>query len=375
MKEKNNKQNGVDIVREYVLSEFKKGEKLPKVSEISDNLGTSKYAVERVMTELSAEGIIKRKPRLGSIVTCPEKQNPKTLNFQAKNIAFMADEIESFLTSELIRGIEQRCREKDLMLSLMNSNYDAETEKKHLMSLVENHCDGAIVRIGEHKENFNILEEVIPKNYPLVLVDRSNDSVDFPCVKMDQEKAVYDATNHLIDLGHTKIGHLNYNEKTRPLLKEMEQRKQGYLNALKDADISVKKKYIQGGNLFELGEKPSQSYWDFIGYEPMNKLLLLPEKPTAVCLITFHFVPGALRAIADHGLKVPEDISLICIDDEPMARHIKPLVTVIAQPLREMGAKALDVLNEKIDGNFRGKRTYELEGQLIIRNSTAKPKS
>ncbi|AQQ71035.1 Glucose-resistance amylase regulator [Limihaloglobus sulfuriphilus] len=363
--------NGREMVKDYILTQFKEGQKLPKIRVISNNLGTSVYAAERALTELSAEGYVERRPRFGSVrISRPSQDSSDLLLPKIHSIAFMADEIESFLAAEIMRGVDVACREHKMMLSLLNSDYSSETEKKLIKNLTHANCSGAVVRVGEHKENLQILEEMVPDDFPLVLVDRSDLDVRFPCVKMDQEKAGFDATNHLIELGHERIAHITYDSSVRPLLREMQKRKEGYQMALCKAGLPAPPDYVQEGALFTAGEHPGPSYYESLGYAPMNRLLLQKQRPTAVFLLYFHFVFGALKAIHDHGLKVPDDISLICIDDEPLAAHLNPPVTVYAQPLREIGFTAAEILIDMIDGKDISEKTFRLEGELIQRGST-----
>lgn len=364
--------DGRKKVRKYIMTCFKKGEKLPKVNELAKKLGTSNYAAERVLTELFVEGIIERKPRLGSVfVGCPGKAPASLAKTDAPSIAFMADELDSFLASEIMLGVEEYCRSEKIMLNLFNSNYSAQVEEGLIRNLTNNHCSGAIVRVGEHMENLKVLAEIVPPDFPLVLVDRNDDDLHFPCVKMDQEKAGYHATQHLIDLGHRQIAHITYDTQQRPLLKEMQKRQNGYQKALQDAGIRLDPEYVQGGALFVAGEKPTNSYFEVLGYAPMNRLLLQKERPTAVFLLHFYFVFGALKAIEDHGLRVPEDISIICIDDEPVASYLNPPITVYAQPLREIGATAADLLMDMVKHKKPVDDCYRLKGHLIERGSTA----
>ena len=261
--------NGREKVRDYILTRFKGGDKLPKVNELSKKLKTSEYAAERAMTELSAEGLVQRKPRFGSVlVDRIEKISTVNSLTDTRSIAFMADELESFLSGEIMRGVETHCRQQKIGLSLLNSNYNSETEEELIRNLANNHVSGAVVRVGEHIENLKILEDIVPPDFPLVLVDRSDKDLRFPCVKMDQEKAAYEATKHLIDLGHRRIGHLTYDDTSRPLLKEMQKRKDGYQKALQEAALEVRPEYIQGGTLFAAGEEPSPTYYNVLGYAP-----------------------------------------------------------------------------------------------------------
>lgn len=368
--------NGCEIVRKYILTEFQQGDKLPKVGELSKKLNTSRYAAERVLTEMSAEGIIERKPRFGSVLLDKDASSESSSGKkQSCCIAFMADELESYLSGEIMRGIEAQCREHGILLSLLNSNYDAKTEEQMLRTIVDNQSDGAIIRIGEHMENLKILEEVIPEDYPVVLVDRSDSNAKYPCIKTNQQKAAIEAVRHLVSLGHRKIAHITYDNKVRPLLKEMEKRRDGYLSALQEADIEIPGDYIQGAALFMPGERPTPTYYHSLGYEPMNKLLLSADPPTAVFLLHFHFASGVIRAINDHGLRVPEDISVISIDDETTAPHLNPPLTVVAQPLREMGAKAVEILMQMMNGEEPEDSIYKLDPRLIVRGSTSRVKS
>jgi len=106
----------------------------------------------------------------------------------------------------------------------------------------------------------------------------------------------------------------------------------------------------------------------------MNRLLLQPERPTAVLTMHYFFTIGAFRAIRDHRLQVPGDISLMCIDDEPMARYAPVPLTVIAQPLRQIGSQAVEVLEDIMENKNRSTRDYVLAGRLVVRESTAPPR-
>jgi DNA-binding LacI/PurR family transcriptional regulator len=364
--------NGRETVKEYILTKFKEGQKLPKIRDISNDLGTSVYAAERALTELSAEGYVERRPRFGSVrVSRASQESFDSVSPQLHSIAFMADEIESFLAAEIMRGIDSACRKRKYLLNLLNSDYNFETEKKMIQRLTSGYCSGAVVRVGEHPESLQIIEEMIPSDFPVVLVDRSDLDTRFPCVKMNQEKAGYEATKHLIDLGHERIAHITYDSSIRPLLREMQKRKEGYQMALCESGLPARPDYVQEGALFTAGEHPGPSYYESLGYAPMNRLLLQKERPTAVFLLYFHFVFGALKAIHDHGLRVPDDISLICIDDEPPAIHLNPPISVYAQPLREIGSTAARILADIIEGRDISEKTFRLEGRLIQRGSTA----
>ena len=367
------RKNGRERVKRHVLEEFAAGQRIPNEDELSRQLGTSRYAATRALMDLNAEGLVERKPRSGTFRARQGGQDDIGRHVEKRMVAFMADEYESFMTGELMRGIEARCRLKQLGVSLLNSDYSPEIEEAHLKTLRPQNYAGAIVRIGEHRENIRILNRLVEQDYPLVLVDRRDEDSRFPCVKMRQKEAVQAGVRHLIELGHRRIAYVGYDKRVQVPYRELRLREEGYRTAMQHDNLPVRPEYIQGGSLFELGERPTRSYFDSVGYEPMNRLLLQDEPPTAVFMMSYFFAIGAFRAIQDHGLKVPDDISLMCIDDEPRARCGHVPLTVIAQPLRQMGSKAVDVLEDLLAHKHDVQRDHWLEGRLVVRDSTAPP--
>ncbi|OHB54038.1 MAG: hypothetical protein A2Y12_13065 [Planctomycetes bacterium GWF2_42_9] len=368
----NRRGSGCDLVKSHVLTKFKAGDKLPTEEELSRMVGTTRYAATRALTELSAEKLVQRRPGLGTIMASSMSNGKAERN--GTEIAFMADEFESYMNAEIMRGIDARCREKGLRISLLNSDYSCKEEEKHLKSLASCGYNGAIARIGEHNENFKILEESVPPDYPLVLVDRQDKSANFPCIGVNNEKAAYEAVKYLIQLGHKKIAYITYDETDRGVWGELRRRELGYRKALTESGIEVVESYIQGGKHLGPNAKPTEWYFDSLGYEPMSRLLLQKERPTAVFLFHCYFAAGAFRAIRDHGLKVPDDISVISMDDAPVARYAPVPLTVMAQPLREMGSKAVDKLVERVEGKIQLNENILLDGTLIVRESTARVK-
>jgi LacI family transcriptional regulator len=361
--------SGCELVKSHILTKYKAGEKLPAEEELSKMIGTTRYAAARALTELSAEKIIQRRPGFGTVMANSVANS--RIESVGTQVAFMADEFEGFMNTELMRGIDARCREQGLTISLLNSDFSYKEEEKHLRSLGSSDYAGAIVRIGEYKHSFKILEEAVPADYPLVLIDRHDENTKFPCVEMNQEKAAYDAVQYLASLGHRKIAHITYDDRAEARLQDIKQREVGYQKALAEIGVEISDEYVQGARLFGPNERPTDWYFNALGYEPMNRLLLMPERPTAVFLLHCYFAAGVFRAIHDHGLKVPDDISVISIDDAPVARYAPVPLTVVAQPLREMGSVAVDTLIARLEGKTTANRNVLLDGQLIVRESTA----
>jgi DNA-binding LacI/PurR family transcriptional regulator len=120
-----------------------------------------------------------------------------------------------------------------------------------------------------------------------------------------------------------------------------------------------------------MDQKISASLFYQMAYESMHRLLSLPERPTAVFLVHDDFALGALRAVENHGLKVPDDISLLGFNDDPIAQHLSVPLTTMAQPFREIGRTAAEVLDSVISGREIPERRVRLNARLVVRASTA----
>jgi DNA-binding LacI/PurR family transcriptional regulator len=366
---------GPQLVKNYILENYRVGQKLPSDEELSAKLGTTRYAATRALTEMHAEGNVERKPRKGSFLISQVNKKVTSLISslnKTKRIAYLSNEFDSFICNELLWGVESGCRSNEHNLSLFNGDYSLSNLRTSLETILEQSYDGAIIRLGERAEDFELLDEVVPEDFPLVILDKSNEDSKFPCVKLNQEQAAFDATSHLVELGHKKIAFVGYNHDNNYCMAELEKRKYGYKRALKEAGLELREDYIQGGHHVLPGERPTDTHMHNVGYEPMNKLLLQKERPTAVFFLNFSLAIGALRAIRDHGLVIPDDMSVICIDDEPAAKFMTPSLSVIAQPLREMGETALGILNNRFNDEKFSEKSIRLQGQLIQRESTAR---
>ncbi len=360
--------SGPELVKSYILESFEVGSKLPSDEELSEQLGTTRYAATRALTELSAEGLVVRKPRSGSFLASRDRR-PLENGVDNKRIAFIASEFDSFLTSELLRGIESQCRENDTAVSLLNSDYSLEQEASNIKKVLTEEYSGAVIRVGEHHESVELVDRLVPEGYPLVFVDKSDNDCNFPCVKMNQFGAAYDGVNFLVGKGHKKIAFIGYDNFQGCRFIEMNRREEGYRAAMKDAGLEVKEHYLQRTKIFALNERPTETYFNMFGYEPMNRLLINKERPTAVFFLNFFMSIGAIRAIRDHGLRIPDDISIMCIDDEPVGRYMTPPMTVVAQPLRQIGNTAVEVLENMMVGNKPERMSIHLDGRIIERGS------
>lgn len=270
---------------------------------------------------------------------------------------FINFDIQNFYPSsiffqEILMGITSELHLFGYTVDLFFDNGTEKTEK--IISLLDSGqkvIDGLIVLSNE---SANDLEEKIAHiNLPLVVVNKEINDLNVDCILADDENGAYEATSHLYSLGHKVVGYID-----GPSLK----RKKGFLKATKENNIELDSNLIEVGFFHHRG-----------GYLAMRKLLKKRNDISAVFAASDFMAIGALNAIREAKLKVPDDISLVGFDDLELTGLVEPSLTTIKKPRRLMGKYSILTLLEKIKTDLKiGKKRKRiiLPTELIIRKST-----
>lgn len=211
--------------------------------------------------------------------------------------------------------------------------------------------------IGE-KNGEPEIKEIINSGYKVALIDqavKSDEEVYTKCiiVNADSYGGAYKATSYLIHLGHSKIAHIIGVSEHLSAIERLD----AYKKALTDAEISVRNNLIVKG------------YFTISGGYNATKKLLQKETPTAIFCGNDHMAIGAIQAIQEAGLNVPEDISIVGFDDIEVARYINPSLTTVRMTLLEMASIATNSLITSIENNSSFSASYTVPIDLIERNS------
>jgi DNA-binding LacI/PurR family transcriptional regulator len=175
-------------------------------------------------------------------------------------------------------------------------------------------------------------------------------------VSVDNYQGAYAATQHLVELGHRKIAHIA----GAAGLEIARQREAAYLRALDDAGLSYRN-VISAQNI----------QWGYgSGYNAMRELLEADERPTAVFAASDELAIGAYRAIAESGLRIPQDISVVGFDNIEASAYTTPPLTTVHQPFADLGIQALILLLEMLEKESFEASSVLLPAQLVIREST-----
>ncbi len=273
---------------------------------------------------------------------------------RTRTIGLVVTTVADPFASEVVSGVEQTANDCGYAVFLADSNADPEREKKVVQSFAERRVDGIIVtssRVGALY--LSLLSEMM---VPIVLVNDQHPGAFAHSVMIGNLEGSRAAARHLVGLGHRRIAYVGDQFGYQSDI----ERFAGYREALEAADIPFLKELVVHGD-----GKPEAAM------RAMDKLLALPNRPTAVCCYNDMSALGGMRSISLHGLRVPEDISVVGFDDLFFASYTQPTLTTVRQPMRRMGQLAMESLFKLMSGEESAIR-IKVEAELIVRESTAR---
>jgi LacI family repressor for deo operon, udp, cdd, tsx, nupC, and nupG len=270
---------------------------------------------------------------------------------ETKTILVIVPDITNTFFSNVLRGIESVAVSNGYKVLLGDAGNDVAREGEFLNVLRQKQADG-IVMLTARIETCVIEEFAL--DYPLVLACEYIEGSTIPTVSIDNISGARKATEYLISLGHKKIGII-----TGPLNVVLgRDRLKGFTQAMARHDLPVEPFLVQEGNFT----------YDS-GYNMMMKFLALSKPPTAVFAANDEMAFGAVKAVKNRGLRVPEDISVIGFDDIEFSAIFDPPLTTISQPTFEIGTTAMELLLKLMNADEIRRNQYILEDTLIERQS------
>ncbi|PYS89633.1 MAG: LacI family transcriptional regulator [Acidobacteria bacterium] len=282
-----------------------------------------------------------------------------------ETVGLVLGDISNPYSTELARSVRKTLVDEGFNLFICISENGSKEDIVAFESLSSHSVDGIIVATRSNEAGDRYLRNLVETNVPVVAIGRDFRHKNVDLVSPDNLKGGFEATRHLIDLGHRRIAFIGANLSSGSHLKRL----QGYVNALESHSIPVDERLISGRS-DELPDVAGYSTED-IGFEAMKRLLSLPNPPTAVFARNDFTAIGAMRAISDAGLRIPDDIAIVGFDDIPMAARISPSLTTVRQPMRVEGQIATEMLLERIKSGKRiSRRERVLDCELIVRESS-----
>ena len=256
---------------------------------------------------------------------------------------------------EIVRGVDDYSRKNDYNVILVNTDNDYEVQTSSLYMFIDRGVDGIILSgIAGGKKDRKFINKIIKRSIPTVLIDRHIPDLKSSYVITNNLKAAYDATNYLIKLGHKKIGIISSPQK----IKIFQDRLKGYRQALIENNIEYIKDFVVEG------KESIES-----GYMAIKELLTKVDDFTAIFAMCDFMAFGVYKYCKENKIKIPDDISIISIDDIYTSALLTPPLTTMAQQKYGMGYNAAKILINSITKNKIPNNQLILEAKLVERES------
>lgn len=271
-------------------------------------------------------------------------------------IGILIPSLENIFFTTIISMIEDHLLEEGYGTIICDFKEDVKLEKKKLEFLVNKQVDGIImVSYGADKD---YIMELLNKKIPVILLDRMVKGIDCDCVLADNLNASYQAVEALITRKHKRIGIISGPDGTYTA----EERRKGYERVHEDYDPKI-----------DDGLIVSSDYTAEGGYKALSHFWEMPERPSAVMVTNYEMTIGAIMAINDLGINVPVDLSIIGFDNIQMSKVVRPPLSIVEQPMKEIGMTAARLLVKRLKGDYKGfPATYRLKTDIHIKESVAK---
>jgi DNA-binding LacI/PurR family transcriptional regulator len=269
----------------------------------------------------------------------------------SKTIGLLIPDIKNLFFIEVINGIEDYLNQHGYSAFFCNVNWNSSKEKEYIELMVERRVEGLVIMSAFCDES---VIRNLPTDIQTVSIQSGVKGIDSVYSK-DQEGA-REATEYLLSLGHRNIAFFGF----KNIKDSLNNRLNGYKEALQNYDIPYDPQLV-------LYADPNPN----IGYELTQRLLELPQLPTAILAIYDQMVPGIYGALNEKGISVPGDISIIGFDNTVLCEWIHPKLTTVSLPNYEMGKVAAELLIDRITNDRKICKEVYLPTKLIIRESTS----
>ncbi len=267
-------------------------------------------------------------------------------------IGLIVPDVGTSYAGEIIRGIDDELAHHDYDLMLYTTRRQGSKISNYVAALARGLVDGLLILVPDDVENY--LRPITQQNYPYVMIDFQGDGKVTSSVGATNWKGAYTATTYLIERGHRRIGFVT----GELFLGCAVDRYAAYQQALHDHDLPFDPALVYEGNFRQTS-----------GHEAAQQFMQLDQPPTAIFASNDQMAFGVADAVRNRGLRIPQDISIVGFDDIPEAEWIRPALTTVRQPLREMGRLAVEMLIDRIKYPERPTRRVELDTKLVERDT------
>lgn len=331
---------------------------MSSIRDVARAAGVSVATVSRALTspeKVSEGSLLKVKNAIKSVGYRPNLLARNFRSARSYAVVVLVPNITNPFFSQVIQAIEDRAQQKGYAVLLGDTRESSKREQEYINRVETRLADG-VIQLRPQSMNYT------PGAIPWVTACASRETLG-PSVRIDDVAAARIIVDHLIGLGHTRIGVITGPKDNPHTIERLE----GYHLSLAAAGIQAEQELVTEGDF---------TMWS--GQNATHKFFQMKQRqPTAIFSMNDEMAIGAIQTVRSKGLSVPDDISIAGFDDITYAKYWDPGLTTIAQPAEELGRISMDLLLRIIEGEQLDDQEVVLPTEFIIRNSTsaAKPKS
>lgn len=332
------------------------------ISDVAKRAGVSAMTVSRVVNNSGPIGADTRRrveDAIEELGYVPNALGRQLRSKRTKMLGLVLSDITNPYFTTIARGVEDAAHAAGFSVVFCNTDESEADEEQYIRTLVERQVDGIL--LVPASSSTSTLPLLARRRIPVVILDRRVSGQDLDSVGSDSVAGAMTATRHLLELGHRRIAVLSGRREVSTSL----DRVVGCRRALVEAGTTLDERYVRYGDL-NYGDGNGAD-----GYRMAHEVLALDPRPTAIVAANNFIAFGALRAIREAGVRVPEELSLVAFDDLPSEWVLEPFLTVISQPAYEIGQVAARLMLDHLGATASlAPRTVLLPSELVIRRST-----
>jgi LacI family transcriptional regulator len=319
--------------------------------------GVSSMTVSRVINggeRVSAQTRQRVEQAISELGYVPSRVARGMIGRKTHTLALIVPDVTNPFFTLIVRGAEDVARRADYRVILCDTRADLTIEREAIEEMIAHRVEGiAIAPVSDRSRSH--LQRLAKYGVPFVLIDRTVPGIDCDVVVGDSAGGARRLVEHLIELGHRRVGFIVESDD----VSTARDRREGYEQALRAAGLPLDPSLIVRSTVDPGG-----------GFDGMRRLLKLGPPPTAVFTVNNLVALGAIEAVRAQGLEVPDDIALVCFDDIEYASRLYPFLTVMAQPAETLGALGTQLLLDRVEGRAGDhSRVVVLPAQFVVRRS------
>ncbi len=333
---------------------------MPTIRDVAKQAGVAPMTVSRVINNsgyVSEDTRTRVEEAISRLGYVPNMLGPSLRFNQTNTLALVLTDITNPFWTTVARGVEDAAQEAGYSVILCNTDESEAKQDQYLTMLLKRRIDGIL--LVPSTSTSNVVQTIKNQGVKVVVLDREVNDTEVDVVEGDSVGGAYQLTRYLIELGHQHIAILSGPQN----VSTSSQRVAGFCQAIEEANLMHNTANIYWGEF-------SQT----LGHEMVRRALQSTPRPTAFLAVNNFIANGALQALREMNIRVPEDVSVVSFDDIPVSINPMPFLTVAAQPAYEMGYQATQLLVARLIN--AGPETVQkiiLPVEILIRQSSGEP--